>query len=171
MSPSIDIDDETFAFLQEHAEPLIDTPASVLRRLLSLNGGNGNTRPEEEVASTPTAAKPQRPRERPRKRTRAARGSLLPENRYEIPILRFLDQNGGRAPSREVIDAVGAALKDDLTEADREELNSGDIRWKNRAAFVRLRLIERGELDGNAPRGTWAITAKGSKRVVNSDAE
>jgi hypothetical protein len=88
-----------------------------------------------------------------------------------MPILRFLDQNGGRAPSREVIDAVGTALQDDLTDADREELNSGDIRWKSRAAFVRLRLIEKGELDGKAPRGTWAITAKGSKRVANSASE
>jgi hypothetical protein len=171
MSPMIEIDDETFAILQEHAEPLVDTPASVLRRLLGLNGNGGDTPSASEIAPAPASAKPVRLKGRRRKGTRAARGSLLPEARYEMPILRFLDQNGGRAPSREVIDAVGTALKDDLTEADREELNSGDIRWKNRAAFVRLRLIEKEELDGNAPRGTWAITAKGSKRVANSAAE
>jgi Mrr N-terminal domain len=171
MSPTIDIDDETFTLLQEHAEPLIDTPASVLRRLLELNGRDGDATRQSEIAPASTDAEPERPKARPRKKTRAARGSLLPEAQYEMPILRFLDQNGGRAPSREIIDAVGTALKDELTEADHEELNSGDIRWKNRAAFVRLRLIEKGELDGNAPRGTWAITAKGSKRVANSNAE
>jgi hypothetical protein len=171
MSPTIDIDDETFTLLQEHAEPLIDTPTSVLRRLLGLNEEGGDIPPQSEIAPTPADAKPVGPKRGRRKGTRAARGTLLPEARYEIPILRFLDQNGGRAPSREVIDAVGTALKDDLTEADCEELNSGDIRWKNRAAFVRLRLIEKGELDGNAPRGTWAITAKGSKRVAKSVAK
>lgn len=170
MSPSIEIDDDIFALLQEHAEPLIDTPASVLRRLLGLDGQGGEAPPQSE-SSTPVDARPVRQKGRRRKGTRAARGSLLSEAHYEMPILRFLAENGGRAPSREVIDAVGIALKDDLTEADREELNSGDIRWKNRAAFVRLRLIEKGELDGNAPRGTWAITAKGSKRVANSAAE
>ena len=155
MSPTIEIDDDIFALLQEHAEPLVDTPASVLRRLLGLNGTGGEASPDQaETAASPASAKPARPKGPRRKGTRAARGSLLPESRYELPILRFLDQSGGRAPSREVIDAVGRALENELTEADREELNSGDIRWKNRAAFVRLRLIEKGELDGNAPRGT-----------------
>jgi len=31
---SIEIDDEVFAFLQQHSEPLVDTPNDVLRRLL-----------------------------------------------------------------------------------------------------------------------------------------
>ncbi|OMI40272.1 hypothetical protein [Streptomyces sparsogenes] len=31
---SIEIDDDVFAFLQRHSEPLVDTPNAVLRRLL-----------------------------------------------------------------------------------------------------------------------------------------
>lgn len=31
---SIEIDDDVFAFLQRHSEPLVDTPNTVLRRLL-----------------------------------------------------------------------------------------------------------------------------------------
>ncbi|MFE3994260.1 hypothetical protein ACFXPW_21590 [Streptomyces goshikiensis] len=38
----IDIDDEVFAFLQSHSEPLVDTPNDVLRRLL-LDGGDPAT--------------------------------------------------------------------------------------------------------------------------------
>ncbi len=34
--PGIRIDDEVFNFLKQNAEPLIDTPNSVLRRLLNL---------------------------------------------------------------------------------------------------------------------------------------
>lgn len=37
-SRTIEIDEEVFAFLQQHCEPLVDTPNDVLRRLL-LNGG------------------------------------------------------------------------------------------------------------------------------------
>ncbi|CAM5671317.1 hypothetical protein [Streptomyces mordarskii] len=35
---TIEIDDEVFAYLQRHGEPLVDSPNDVLRRLL-LNGG------------------------------------------------------------------------------------------------------------------------------------
>jgi hypothetical protein len=167
MPPSIEIDDETFALLKEHAEPFVDTPATVLRRLLGLDGqppqeGNG----EAELRArkpTPSARSATR-----RRRRRASRGTLLPESEYELPILRYLQEHGGRAPSREVVEGVGEVLADKLTSADHEKLKSGDIRWKNRVAFVRLRLVEKGELDGKAPRGTWQITDSGLKRLSNN---
>jgi hypothetical protein len=90
---------------------------------------------------------------------------LLPESEYELPILRYLVEQDGRAPSREVVEAIGEVLKDHFTDVDRQPLNSGEIRWKSRAAFVRLRLVEAGDLDGNAPRGTWQITDQGRARV------
>jgi restriction system protein len=63
------------------------------------------------------------------------------------------------------VEAVGAALADRLTDRDKQALKSGDIRWENRAAFVRLRLVERDELARNSPRGTWEITDKGRERL------
>jgi hypothetical protein len=59
-------------------------------------------------------------------------------------------------------------LGDRLTEADRGTLDSGGIRWHSRVAFARLRMIEEGLLDGDAPRGTWAITDKGRKRAADN---
>lgn len=169
MAPSIEIDDEIFAFLKENAEPLVDTPATVLRRLLGLESKEAES-PEVETKRNPmpASAKSTRGKGRHRKGNRATRGTLLPESEYELPILRYLEQNGGRAPSREVIDGVGIELADQMTDTDREALKSGEIRWKNRAAFVRLRLVEKGELDGKSPRGTWAITTRGSRRLSNS---
>ena len=38
MSPTIRIDDDVFDELKKHAEPLVDTPNTVLRRLLGLSG-------------------------------------------------------------------------------------------------------------------------------------
>jgi hypothetical protein len=92
----------------------------------------------------------------------------LPESEFEEPMLRYLaGQDGGRAPSREVVDAVGAELDKAglLGTADKEQLGSGEIRWKSRAAFVRLRLVEKDELDKQAPRGTWQITDRGRQRI------
>jgi hypothetical protein len=90
---------------------------------------------------------------------------LLPENRYEVPLLRALVNAGGRAPYRELVDAVGEELKDELMPADREKLNSGSIRWQSRLQFVRLRLIERGLLARDTPRGVWGITDTGRQAL------
>jgi len=166
MTPSIDIDDELLAVLKHEAEPFVDTPNSVLRRLLGMdnNGHKPMTTPPAAASNTETSTK-RAGTKKGAKRKRAARGTLLPESEYELPILTYLETHDGRAPSREVVDSLESVLADKLTEADRQKLNSGDIRWKNRAAFVRLRLIERGDLDGDAPRGTWQITDQGRARV------
>ena len=39
MSPTIRIDDDVFDALKKHAEPFVDTPNTVLRRILGLGGG------------------------------------------------------------------------------------------------------------------------------------
>lgn len=191
MPEMIEIDEEVLEVLKEHAEVFVDTPNTVLRRLLGL-GTNGSTSMATmalAAAGAPeaSAAKPRQPRggpaaaRRTRKsaqrsrnvravagRTRAAHGTLLPESEYEVPILLYLKQQGGRAPSREVIEAVGQELDQEgrLKAPDKEALSSGEVRWKSRAAFVRLRLIERGDLDGEAPRGTWQITDQGRQRLT-----
>ncbi|MBV9250838.1 MAG: hypothetical protein JO227_16505 [Acetobacteraceae bacterium] len=179
MTPSIEIDEEIFELLKSNAEVFVDTPNDVLRRLLGLDA-NGHRPPTPAAANgasqpaLPMTTRSSTKRQQSSKTIgkaksrRAAPGSLLPESEYEEPILRYLaHQDGGRAPSREVVEAVGAELDKAgrFERADKEQLGSGEIRWKNRAAFVRLRLVERGELDGQAPRGTWQITDKGRQRL------
>ena len=174
MTMSIDIDEEVFDMLKSNAEVFVDSPNTVLRRLLGL--GTNGSQPASAPTATNGASAPIDPPRRAAarrtdkgskpKRTRAASGTLLPEPEYEMPILSYLAQHDGRAPSREVIDAIGEELADRLTEADREPLNSGEIRWKSRATFARLRMVERGDLDGLAPRGTWQITDQGRERFL-----
>jgi hypothetical protein len=176
VSPSIDIDDEVFDVLKHNAEPFVDTPNTVLRRMLGIhqNGtqpvGGAFSRPQPPLtAEQPTSNRKRSSKSKQAassgKSARAARGTLLPESEYELPILLYLSEHGGRAPSREVVEAIGETLADRLTDADRQPLNSGEIRWKSRIAFARLRMVEREELNGEAPRGTWEITDKGRKRV------
>ncbi len=167
------IDDDVYAALQAQAVPLEDDINSVLRRLLRLGSGHDVRDPVTSgggVASSATRAstarRPASGSPKPgRKRTRVPKGSILPEADYEIPILRALVTMGGRGPTSEVIALVEKELDPKLTDVDRGKLSAGDVRWKNRAQFVRLKLVEKGEMASGSPRGTWEISDRGRKRL------
>ncbi len=162
------IDDDIYEYLQAAAVPLEDDVNSVLRRLLGLTGSGG-----ERNDASPRPVKRRTPSKRTRsnrghasrKRTRVPKGSILQEAEYEIPILRALHELGGSAPSREVIGRAGELLDGKLTPVDHETLDSGDVRWRNRAQFVRLSLIKKGDMKTDSPRGFWEISAQGSDRL------
>jgi Mrr N-terminal domain len=173
VSHTIRIDNEVLDKLKERAEPFVDTPNSVLRQILGLapavesgdidNGASAaRPSPRARLAARPGSSRPRR------RRTRAPRakpGTTLSDAEYEVPILEILRDNGGRAPTREVIDALGEQLDGRLSEADRQPLASGEIRWRNRAQFARLNLIEQGDMVRGSPRGVWEISEQGRERV------
>lgn len=191
MNQTIEIDDEVYDRLKEVAEPFVDTPNSVLRRLLELDGStsNGNSQldvsgvatpaPPGSRAPHPQTAKAPNTRSSSRKagsrkkkvvgRSRVPAGSILAEEEYEIPLLEALMDAGGSAASRDVVEAVGRKLAGRLTDIDREPLKSGGIRWENRIQFVRLKMIERGWMEKGVPRGTWAISDEGRKQVAGGE--
>jgi hypothetical protein len=178
------VDDEVFQALQAQAEPLVDDVNAVLRRLLGLTSSNRSEpksaggglalvrEPDYSPPSTPrrpSSVKRRRRKASPNvKRPRAKHGSILPEDDYELPILRTLDELGGRAPSSEVIEKVGAALGESFQPADFEELDSGLVRWRNRTQFVRLGLIRAGDMKKGSPRGVWEISDQGRRRLANA---
>lgn len=165
------IDDDVYAALQAQAVPLEDDVNSVLRRLLGVQTARAHVTAQADVsakaasASRPQARRVRSPRGSGRLRTRAPKGSILPEEDYELPILRTLEHLGGRVPTREAIAQVEREIGPKLTPADRQELSSGGLRWQNRVQFVRLRLIEKGEMVAGSPRGVWEISPAGRNRV------
>lgn len=174
MEQTIEVDQEVFAALQERAQPFVDTPNSVLRRLLDLDEV-GPTRSEDiEVLADPTKQRPAASRPKAKRksskpqpaRTRAPAGSLLPEGEYEIPMLQALAELGGSAPSRDVVALVGEKLGGRLTEMDRSTLASGGVRWENRLQFVRLRLIDQGLMVKETGRGIWTISEAGKQKLT-----
>jgi hypothetical protein len=171
----IEIDDDVFGALKSLAEPFVDTPNSVLRRVLGLDGAPTSTPADPPVVQAPAALKVQsvrrRKRSSPPAKPRAAAGTLLPEQQYEAPLLRALAEAGGRAPYREVVEAVGKQLDHEFTELDKDTLRSGGVRWQSRLQFVRLRLVERGLLDRETPRGIWGLTEAGRKAAENGGAQ
>jgi Mrr N-terminal domain len=168
MSPNIRIDKDVYDFLKLHAEPFQDTPNSVLRRLLKIpattvgKNENSPTLVASKRVTRPAHRRPQRSRKR-KSTPRAAPGSILPEHEYVAPVLASINERGGSATAREVIEDVGRALNGKLTEKDQAKLSSGGIRWHNRVQFVRLKLTEEGLLAKNSPRGVWQLTEAGAR--------
>jgi hypothetical protein len=160
------VDDDIYEYVQRHAVPLEDDFNSVLRRLLGMasESRRASASGSQQVGKIDA---PQRQRivVRKRTKTRAPKGSLLPEEAYELPILEALEEQGGRAPTSEIVDRVGEKLNGQLTDVDRQTLESGDIRWRNRVQFVRLALIKKGDLLEKSPRGVWELSDQGRQRV------
>ena len=183
MTPSIEIDDDVFALLKEHAEPFVDTPNDVLRRLLV---DAPNVRPRNNQSPKPGIAIPSGRRKRDSaaniaaaratkasdgtrkrgpKRKRARSADLLSEEAYELPILRVLDEGGGRLPTSEAVAAVGEIVADQLKPMDHDVQDNGRERWEMRVQFTRLRLVERKLLKTDSPRGIWEISDAGREHL------
>ena len=182
MSPTVRIDDEVYEALKKQAEPFIDTPNTVLRRVLGLgapaivdaeDGGlaevSDKKKPTRAAASAGRRPKARGARGAGRS-ARAAKGSLLPESEYELPLLTILSGNGGQMATRDVIRELEGRLEGKLMPADLEALPTGGVRWKQRAQFVRLRLVESGDLVADSPRGLWEISGQGRARLKGASA-
>jgi predicted transcriptional regulator len=166
--PNIEIEDDVLEMLKELAEPFVDTPSSVIRRALEA-GGSANGRAGQAAAAAAVSHGRRKRGRRAPKRTapRAQPGTILADNAYELPLLAVLDEHGGRVPTSEALEALGERLRDKLMPADFEELSTGDVRWRNRAQFVRLHLIKSGDMKPDSPRGMWEITDQGRDRLVS----
>jgi predicted CopG family antitoxin len=143
MMPTIRVDEDVFEWLKSQAEPFVDTPNSVIRRVAGLDGVMTQRR-----GQTAERAKP---------------GELLDRHEYDQPILEVLARMGGSANGSDVIDAVGEIVADRLTPRDRDRIESGVVRWRNRAAWRRFNLVKQGLLKDESPRGVWELTDEGWK--------
>lgn len=188
MSPTIRVDEEVYASLQGKATPFVDTPNSVLRRLLNLGPSHEDPMPalEQEIIGLRARVGSDRPAKRRRRathsggkrggpnqqkmqeRSRAPSGVLLSEGEYVIPLLSTLEERGGSAHVGEVIEAVGSKLESRLTELDRARVRSGGVRWQGRVQFVRLRLLEQGFIKKNSSRGIWEISDSGRAYLASA---
>jgi len=143
---SVELSERTNRRLLELVESFDDTAETVIERLLDFYDASRGADKLKSGDSSP-------PKE----------GELLPEGEYWIPILQILDESGGRAQGSEVIDTLEGRIGDRLRSRDRDLLKMGEVRWRNRARFARLRMKELGLVSNKSPRGIWEITAKGQR--------
>jgi hypothetical protein len=145
----IELSDHTYRRLLQHVESFGDTPESVIERLL-------------DTAENPPSGQT----DKPKTASRPADGDLLPESQYWLPILQILVEHDGKAKGRDVIAALENRLGSRFTARDRDRLGMGEVRWKNRARFARLRMKELGLVSSDSQRGVWEITEEG-RRYLN----
>jgi hypothetical protein len=142
--PTVRLEDDVFQALKKLAEPFVDTPSTVVRRLLEEKG---------LLARTPAA--PQ------------ARGAALtPQPVFEAFLLQVLArQFGGKGHKREVTNAVVEQMQHRgvLVAADLELVSTGETKAENTIAWGRNALKERGLIARVSPRGLWELTAEGRK--------
>ena len=160
MMPTIRIEDDVFQALKSMAEPFVDTPNMVIRRLidqvqkLGQTGGNAKTAKTEDLKRV----QPQLRGEN----TRA--GVLTPQSVYEDFLLFVLAKKfGGKAQKTEATSAVidemtslGLIGPDEL-----KTVSTGETKAANTIAWGRNRLKEQGLISNLSERGFWELTPAG----------
>jgi hypothetical protein len=145
--PTIEISERTFTELQKLAQPLVDTPDSVIQRLLQTSPGSPG--PEPKLAGTTP-------------RLRVRKGQKTPNQAFYGPIVKVLRDAGGRLPTAEAVDRVGELVADQLSEIDMQPLKSGELRWRNTARFARNDLVTKGKLRKDSDFGVWELNEAGA---------
>lgn len=151
--PTIRIDDEVFEGLKQLAEPFVDTPAAVIRRLLIEKG---------ILKSEPPKAKAL-PRSLP-PAERALTPQLTPQAVYEQFLLATLAQDfGGGGGKREVTQATIQKMvrQGFISHADLELVATGETKAENTITWGRNALKNRGLIDRGSRRGAWKLTEEG----------
>ena len=144
--PTVRLDHEVYDALKQLAEPFVDTPSSVIRRLLEERG-------LLDKKAAPAAPPPPNRDLEP-----------TPQLVYEEFLLKVLDEQfKGRGDKRSVTLAIVERMQKQklLRAADLELVATGETRAENAIAWGRNALKERGLLERRSPRGIWQLSAEG----------
>jgi len=104
-------------------------------------------------------------RQKRQTKERLERGLRTPEEQFVMPILESINELGGKAEMKDVLNLVHEKMKNNLNSYDYEPLpsNPKQKRWENTAQWARNTMVNEGLLNKDSPRGIWEITDKGRK--------
>ena len=145
--PTIRLDQDVFEGLQKLAQPFVDSPGMVIRRLL-----------EERGVLQPKAE--------PAKAARRAPDALTPQSTYEQYLLVVLAKEfDGLGHKRDVTHAIVKRMMKDgfIGAADQELVSTGETKAENTITWARNALKQRGYINRAARRGMWELTAEGNE--------
>ena len=150
--PTIRIEQDVFDGLKKLAEPFVDTPSAVIRRLLAEKG----ILQAQPVRPKPPPALPAT--------ERALTPELTPQAVYEQFLLVTLAEGfGGRGDKRGVTQAVIERMVKHgfIGPADLELVATGETRAENTITWGRNALKNRGLVARGSRRGIWELTEEG----------
>lgn len=90
----------------------------------------------------------------------------ISQGAYHKVVLQILVELGGSADANEVLKRVPERVR--LTDADREVLQGGSVRYEKHVNWARYQLVKRGYLERESPRGRWEITLAGREFLQQS---
>jgi len=148
--PTIRLDQDVFEGLQKLAQPFVDSPSMVIRRLLE----NQGVLKKLPVKSAPPPAA----------------NALTPQAAYESYLLLvLLKEFDGRGHKRDVTHAIVKRMMKDgyIGAADQELVSTGETKAENTITWARNALKQRGYIDRTARRGMWQLTPGGRTAAGN----
>ena len=153
--PTIRVEPDVFEGLQKLAQPFVDSPSAVIRRLLEERG----VLAAKGAAPAPVAGG-------------LPRGNgLTPQPLYEKYLLAVMfRQFNGRAHKRDAThEVVKRMMKDGLIgAADQEIVATGETKAENTITWARNALKERGLISRVSPRGIWELTPEGAEAAKSA---
>lgn len=151
--PTIRVDPDVFAGLQKLAQPFVDSPSMVIRRLLEERG----LLPKRAAGPAPV---------------RRAPDTLTPQAAYEAYLLYVLARDfDGRGHKRDVTHAIVKRMMKDghIGAADQELVSTGETRAENTITWARNALKGRGWIRRGSPRGLWELSDEGRRAAAGVD--
>ena len=160
------VDGEVYDRLKKRAEPFVDSPNDVLRRVFELEPRR-STDDEDGVFSTDSNEV-----NTTSEVVNVALGEITwkqvrvnrtPDRDFRVPILQTLEELGGRAATSDVIERVRQIMEPVLKPVDFDEMRSGQGRWRSATNFEKKHMaLEAVPLvNPSSPRGIWEITDAG----------
>jgi len=149
--PTIRVDPDVFEGLQKLAQPFVDSPSMVIRRLLE-DRGLLPKRHEDPGA------------------TRRAPDALTPQAVYEAYLLSALAREfDGSGHKRDVTHAIVRRMMKDghIGAADQELVSTGETRAENTITWARNALKGRGWIRRGSPRGLWELSDEGRRAAAS----
>ena len=146
--PTIRVDPDVFEGLQKLAQPFVDSPSMVIRRLLEERGvlaKGAQTAPQKSSAGI-------------------AANALTPQPVYEKYLLYILAREfHGQGHKRDVTHAIVKRMMKDghIGAADQELVSTGETKAENTITWARNALKQRGYINRAARRGIWELTPEG----------
>jgi hypothetical protein len=149
--PTIRVDPDVFEGLQKLAQPFVDSPSMVIRRLLEERG----LLPKHSGEAAPA---------------RRASDALTPQAVYEAYLLVVLAREfQGSGHKRDVTHAIVKRMMKDghIGAADQELVSTGETRAENTITWARNALKGRGWILRGSPRGLWELSDEGRRAAAD----
>jgi hypothetical protein len=149
MMPVIRVSDATWERMKSHARPFEDKPEDIVNLALdALDEKMGRTKPRPQAA--PVVEK-------------TVEGKKLPQKEFRYPLITALYELGGSAPVSEIRKVMEKKMAPRLSDADYEEVSTGEPRWWNAICWERANLVREGLFLDSSERGVWELSDKGKE--------